>query len=62
MKISAVAFTPPTSCTTMANIAGYFHAPLPLPVRNALIVSASIHGSAAHGMRSTEMRAEKSSV
>ena len=46
----------------MANIAGYFHAPLPLPVRNALIVSASIHGSPAHGSRITEMRAAKSSV
>ncbi len=59
---SAVAFTPPTICTTMAKIAAYFHVPRLSPARNARIVSANIHGRPAHGSRMTEMRDEKSSV
>ena len=59
---SAVAFTPPTICTTMAKIAAYFHVPRLSGARSARMVSASIHGSPAHGSRITEMRDEKSSV
>ena len=52
---SAVAFTPPTTCTTMREDRGIPPAP---PSRSALrIMSAIIHGSAAHGRRITEMRA-----
>ena len=56
--MSAVAFTPPTTCTTIAKIAACFH---PRSLRNARITSASIHGRPAHGSRITEMRAAKSS-
>ena len=59
---SAVAFTLPTICTTMAKIAAYFHVPRLSGARSAWMVSASIHGSPAHGRRITEMRDEKSSV
>ena len=50
---SAVAFTLPTICTTMANAAGYRHPPL----RSARTMSASNHPRPAHGSRITEMRA-----
>jgi hypothetical protein len=48
-----VAFTPPTVTTVRANSAGHRH----VGPRSERAVKAISHGSAAHGMRITEMRA-----
>jgi hypothetical protein len=53
-NINAVAFTPPMTCTTSANVAGYRQP----PSRSAFRVKPMSHGSAANGSSSTEIRAE----